>query len=57
MVNKKFTVGEMERLRESPYVLDVSASIVHFSAGFKKLFYEALRGLESPRVRSSLHWA
>jgi CRISPR/Cas system-associated endoribonuclease Cas2 len=48
MANKKFTANEMERLQESPYVLDVSPSIVHFSAGFKKLFYEALQGGKSP---------
>lgn len=48
MANKKFTANEMERLQESPYVLDVSPSIVHFSAGFKKLFYEALQGRKSP---------
>ncbi len=39
MANKKFTAREMDALRESPYVLDVSPSIVHFSAEFKALFY------------------
>ena len=28
MANKKFTAREMDQLRESPYVLDVSPSIV-----------------------------
>ena len=40
MAAKKFTAREMDRLRESPYVLDVTQSIVHFSAQFKALFYE-----------------
>ena len=43
MAIKKFTVGEMEQLRKSPYILDVSPSIVHFSAEFKALFYKALQ--------------
>lgn len=43
MANKKFTAREMDRLRESPYVLDVTQSIVHFSAQFKALFYEGLQ--------------
>ncbi|MEA4933331.1 MAG: HTH domain-containing protein [Lawsonibacter sp.] len=30
MANKKFTAREMDALRESPYVLDISPSIVHF---------------------------
>ena len=36
MANKKFTEQEMLTLRNSKYVLDVSPSIVHFSAEFKK---------------------
>jgi len=43
MANKKFKVREMDQLRENPYVLDVSPDSVHFSAEFKKLFYEALQ--------------
>ena len=42
MANKKFTEQEMLTLRNSKYVLDVSPSIVHFSAEFKKLFWEEL---------------
>ena len=34
MANKKFTEQEMLTLRNSKYVLDVSPSIVHFSAEF-----------------------
>ena len=49
MANKKLTVSEMEQLRESPYVLDVSQSIVHFSAEFKRIFYEAMQGGKQPR--------
>jgi hypothetical protein len=37
MANRKFTKEEMNHLRASPYVLDVSPSIVHFSAIFKVL--------------------
>lgn len=49
MARKKFTVGEMEQLRKSPYVLDISPSIVHFSAEFKALFYKALQAGKEPR--------
>lgn len=42
MAMKKFTAREMDQLRESPYVLDVTQSIVHFSAQFKALFYEGV---------------
>ena len=38
MANKKFTEEEMRHLRASPYVLDISPSIVHFSAEFKEMF-------------------
>jgi len=46
MARKKFTEEEMARLRVSPYVLDVSPSIVHFSAEFKARFWE---GVESKK--------
>lgn len=42
MAKKKFTEEEMKRLRASSYVLDVSPSLLHFSAEFKKKFWEAL---------------
>lgn len=42
MARKKFTEEEMAVLRLSPYVLDVSPSIVHFSAEFKAKFWEGV---------------
>lgn len=55
MANKKFTEQEMFTLRNSKYVLDVSPSIVHFSAEFKKLFWEELSKGRLPReIVSSL---
>jgi hypothetical protein len=49
MANKKFTQEEMNRLRASPYVLDVSPDIVHFSAEFKELFWGSIKGGKDPR--------
>ena len=49
MANRKFTEQEMLALRNSKYVLDVSPSIVHFSAEFKKLFWEELSKGKLPR--------
>ena len=49
MANKKFTEQEMLTLRNSKYVLDVSPSIVHFSAEFKKLFWKELSKGRLPR--------
>ena len=43
MARKKFTEEEMNHLRASPYVLDVSPSIVHFSAKFKGLFWDLVQ--------------
>jgi hypothetical protein len=43
MANKKFSEEEMDHLRASEYVLDVSPSIVHFSAKFKELFWKAIQ--------------
>lgn len=55
MANRKFTEQEMITLRNSKYVLDVSPSIVHFSAEFKKLFWEELSKGKLPRgIVSSL---
>ncbi len=48
MARKKFTAREIEQLRKSPYVLDVTPSIVHFSAQFKALFYEGLQTGKAP---------
>jgi hypothetical protein len=49
MANKKFTEEEMNLLRASSYVLDVSPSIVHFTAEFKKKFWEAILAGKKPR--------
>ena len=49
MAKKKFTEQEMLVLRNSKYVLDVSPSIVHFSAEFKKIFWEELSKGKLPR--------
>jgi len=49
MANKKFTEEEMNRLRASCYVLDVSPSIVHFSAEFKEKFWEGILSKSAPR--------
>jgi len=46
MARRKFTEEEMALLRMSPYVLDISPSIVHFSAEFKEKFWE---GVEAKR--------
>jgi len=49
MASKKFTEEEMNHLRASSYVLDVSPSIVHFTAEFKKKFWEAILARKKPR--------
>ena len=49
MANKKFTKEEMNHLRASPYVLDVSPSIVHFSAEFKEQFWNSIQEEKEPR--------
>lgn len=49
MASKKFTEEEMNHLRASSYVLDVSPSIVHFTAEFKKKFWEAFLAGKKPR--------
>ncbi|MGI6097773.1 MAG: HTH domain-containing protein [Dethiobacteria bacterium] len=49
MASKKFTEEEMNHLRASSYVLDVSPSIVHFTAEFKKKFWEAILVRKKPR--------
>jgi len=48
MARKKFTEEEMNHLRASPHVLDVSPSIVHFSAEFKELFWNSLEEGKEP---------
>lgn len=49
MARKKFTEDEMNRLKSSSYVLEVSPSTVHFSATFKKKFWDALLDGKKPR--------
>ena len=49
MANKKISEEEMNHLRASSFVLDVSPSIVHFTAEFKKKFWEAV--LAGKRLR------
>ena len=49
MANKKFTEEEINHLRASPHVLDVSPSIVHFSAEFKELFWNSIQERKEPR--------
>lgn len=49
MARKKFTENEMAHLRASKYVLEASPSIVHFSAEFKKLFWEGMLEGKKPR--------
>jgi len=49
MANKKFTEEEMNHLRASTYVLDVSPNIVHFSAEFKEKFWNLIVLKKAPR--------
>ena len=49
MANRKFNEEEMNHLQASSYVIDVSPSIVHFSAEFKKKFWEAILAGKKPR--------
>ena len=49
MARVKFTEAEMSCLHASGYVLDVSPSTVHFSAEFKKKFWDAIITGKKPR--------
>lgn len=49
MAKKKFTEDEMKHLKANSYVLDVSPSIVHFSAEFKEKFWDSLLEGKEPR--------
>jgi len=49
MANKKFNEEEMNHLRASSYVLDASPSIVHFTAEFKKKFWDAVLTGKKPQ--------
>lgn len=49
MSKKKFTEEEMIQLRKNVYVLDVTSNMIHFSAEFKKQFWEGLLSKKKPR--------
>ena len=49
MARRNFTEDELKHLRASSYILDVSPTIVHFSATFKKKFWEAFLDGKKPR--------
>ena len=49
MANKKFNEEEMNHLRASSYVIDVSPGIVHFNTEFKKKFWGAVLEGKKPR--------
>ena len=50
MAKRNFTEEEKQHLLASSYVLDVSPTIVHFSAEFKRKFWEALLDGKKPRA-------
>jgi hypothetical protein len=49
MASRKFTEEEMNRLKASSYVLDVSPGIIHFSVEFKEKFREGIAAKNTPR--------
>ena len=49
MANRKFTEAEMNRLRASKYVLAATPGTVHYTAEFKKEFWEAFLAGKKPR--------
>jgi predicted Rdx family selenoprotein len=49
MARKKFTKNEMEVLKSSTYVLNVTPSIVHFSVAFKGKFWQMIMQGITPR--------
>ena len=51
MSNKTFTQREIEVLRTSPYVQNVSQSMVFFSASFKEQFWKMLCPLTIPKPK------
>ena len=48
MASKKFTEDEMNHLRSSAYVLEVSPNLVHFSVEFKVKFWNSILDGKSP---------
>jgi len=49
MARKKFTDEEMSILKGSIYVLEVTPSMVHFSAEFKERFWDLIVSGKTPR--------
>lgn len=49
MSNKKFTEVEINHLQANSYVLEATPNTVHFSAEFKKKFWDALSEGATPR--------
>ena len=49
MARKKFTEEEMDILKTSSYVLEVTPNIVHFSAEFKEKFWILIMSGKAPR--------
>jgi len=48
MAKKKFTEEEMNSLRASPHVIDVSPGLVHFSVEFKTKFWNSIQDGKTP---------
>lgn len=48
MARKDFTPEEIEILRTSPYIMEVSTTIVHFTAAFKSMFWERFQSGKKP---------
>lgn len=46
---KEFTEEEMDQLRRSEYILDVTPQFVYYSASFKARFYEEYQAGRKPR--------
>ena len=47
---KQFTEEEIEILKTSPHVLDVTPLIIHFTAAFKSLFWQKLMAGKDPET-------
>ncbi|MHC1785799.1 MAG: HTH domain-containing protein [Christensenellales bacterium] len=51
MANRKFTPQEIALLKASPYVMEVTEDIIHFSALFKSSFWDRLQnGMKPPDI-------
>jgi len=49
MANKKFTEEEMEILKSSPFILEVSPSTIHFSVEFKEKYWNLVTSGKTSR--------